>query len=237
MIQRYSIVLWKATNKSGQQQTDLMDCAYRMIEVLLNCPENLRPNFCTTRNLQAIYPFPTDKRSFERYFATKRVKPPVGFPDGYMGYRVSAFSSKNEKDSSSLSLTIGQMNEKATDSFVLKLPSLFDCCDQANANMIHTLFKDLVNEFQPYWGCVYNNMMVDRYSGEKREMPSIAHWINYWDLSSVHMVSSDKINKVLEGVPQTNWDDNCLILKKTALNESCVSDRELQRRVQKLLFG
>lgn len=236
MVQRYSIVLWKdAIN--GQKQAELTDCAYRMVTILFHYPEQLWPNFCTAGNLRSARPFPADRNSFEAYFAARKVKTPDGFPDGCMGYRISAFSSKNEKDSASISLTIGQAQGNVPDSFVLKLPVSFDCRNETNAKTVCALLNDLVKAFQPYYGCVYNNLTWARYANKKSEISAVAHWINYWDFSSRRAVSESKVRQVLENLPQAKWQENCLILKKTALDEDCTDDRELQQRAQKMLFG
>lgn len=236
MIQRHSIILWKKAEKKDKSFEEIAKEAYEVLNLLQDCPQELRPNYLTAKTKKDIRQFDWNYENFSSALK-KRVNKEgeIIFED--MGYAISFFSSMNTEDSCSIEVETGNKNEKFYNTLIINLPLSLNLYDKKTAHMIRNLFERLVRTYMPYWGCISNKALSRKY-GKFLEgsLPVTVHWMNYWSGDIIQTIGMEKIQQAADVYSSILFENCILLIKEIALDVDREEDIRFHNELQKLLF-
>lgn len=234
MIQRHTIILWKkAENKTFEK---ISGEAYKVLDLLQDYPQELRPNYLTAASKKDIREFVWNYENFSRILKNGINKEGENvFED--LGYSVSFFSSMVEENSCSILMQAGNKNEKFYNTLLIDLPLSFDLYDEKTADKIRCLFKSLVEAYKPYWGCISNKVLSRKYGRFlEGNMPVTLHWMNYWSEDIICMTGMKKIQKIVDENANISFQDGILSISNIALDANKEEEIRYLNKLQKQLF-
>lgn len=135
--------------------------------IALSRIDNLVPTFETAKKKKNVKKFDLSYENVKKIIEDKRDKQ---FPA--LGSTFSFFSSLSDKDSSSISFSVGITDKRFSNTFVLEFHA-------DSADWCISLFKELVLLNDPYFGCITNSDYMEYFS-TKEKKPLHIFWINYW---------------------------------------------------------
>ena len=236
MIQRHSIILWKKAEKKDKSFEEIAKETYEVLNLLQDCPQELRPNYLTAETKKDIRKFDWNYESFSSTLKKRANKEDeIIFED--IGYTISFFSSMNAEDSCSIDIEAGNKNDKFYNTLIINLPLSLNLYDEKTAHMIRNLFGKLVLSYMPYWGCISNKALSRKY-GKFLEgsLPTTVHWMNYWSGDIIQAIGMEKIQQVADANPTISFENCILLIKDIALDVDREEDTRFHNELQKQLF-
>lgn len=234
-LQTHTLILWAHPNNESFKST--IERAYSVLVLLRDFGDELSPNFLTVKSKADAKPFDVKLENLENVIR-KGVNKEGGsnFPE--LGYRISFFSSLDDKNSAKISLTIGTSNPQLKNSLVINFPQNFHLYqDEALREKVMKLFKELSSVFNPYWGCIQNDVNANRLDVLwDKSLPTSIHWANFFGFDIVNLlgvarVQSAPISEVLKASA-----GYFIKLKDTPIDDNDIRDVKLQESIN-VYFG
>lgn len=231
-MQPHSIILWAEPKKEAFE--DLSVKCYNILNILKNFSPDLSPKY--------ILDFETKK--FKEYeFNINEIKKILKdninkegdkiFPE--LGYRIHFISHLNTANTTGISMTIGASFERITNTINIGIKDDFVLYDNHKVNFhLVKLFKNLIELYKPFWGCVSNDINSNRIEKFiKSNKPTTVHWLNFWGSK---LLNELKINN-WENAPIEEYeqiDDGYFIkLKKEPIDDENENDLLLQQNANR----
>lgn len=236
MIQRHSIILWKKAEKKDKDFEVIAKETYEVLNLFQDCPQELRPNYLTSKTKKDIREFAWNYENFISLLKKGINKEGENiFED--LGYSISFFSSLNVKNSCGFEIIAGNKNEKFYNVLIINLPLSLNLYDKEKADMIRNLFEKIVQSYMPYWGCISNKALSRKY-GKFLEgnLPTTVHWINYWSEDIIGTIGMKKIQNVVDKNTMSSFKTGILSIKETALDVEKEDDIRLHTEFHEQLF-
>lgn len=236
MVQRHSIILWRKAEKADKNFEDISKDAFGALSIFQDYPHDLRPNYLTSKTSKDIKQFSWNYENFCGILKEGSNKEgEKTFED--LGYSVSFYSSVNAVNSCAFQMRVGNKNDRFNNVLIIDLPLSLNLYDKEIADMIKNLFIKLVLAYVPYWGCVSNKAMSRKY-GKYLEgnLPTTAHWMNYWSEDIVREIGVEKIKKAVDENPEISYQNGILLTKDTGYDLNKAEDVRFHEKIQKSLF-
>lgn len=217
MNQTYTIILWRKAETKEESFDEISKRIYNTLSLLQKYDEIFRPNYLTITKKNCISKFEWNYLNFSSKLQNGVIK--IGKDEmSELGYSLSFFSSLNENESCSVTLRVGNKNTRFVNSIIISLPVIVEYSKKSNSNMLKKLFIELVNCFEPYWGCVSNNKFkigtIGHMCGNK---PLYIHWLNYWSKDVTDNVASSFFENLVN-FSNVSYKDNILQLSENAFD-------------------
>lgn len=230
MIQTYSIILWRKPEKEEISFEEIVNRIYDSLCVLQKYDEIFRPNYLTVKKKSDASKFDWSYKSFSEKLQNEVMK--IGkkeIPE--LGYTLSFFSSLNDEESCGISLRVGNKDNRFVNSLVINLPKSVEYSEEINSNMLKTLFYELVNSFEPYWGCISSNQFkMDNLKYLSGNTPLYLNWLNYWSTEVESTVSVAFFEKI-KNMTDISYKDGVLQISKRALDYRNDKDMEYFKNI------
>lgn len=236
MLQRHSIILWKKAEDIGKKFEEIAKETYAVLNLFQDCPQELRPNYLTAKTKKNIKVFDWNYENF-RSILKKGINKEGKNMFEDLGYSISFFSSLSEQNSCGFEIIAGNKNEKFYNVLIINLPLSLNLYDKQTADMIKNLFERLVSSYMPFWGCISNKVLSQKY-GKYLEgnLPTTVHWMNYWSEDIIYTIGMEKIQNVVGKNSEISFKSGILSIKETALNVGKEDDIRYHGSLQKQLF-
>lgn len=150
--------------------------------------------FLSAKSKKDIKEFELTKENVKKNILKKRDKK---FPN--LGSELLFFTSLEDDESLSISISVGKYNTSLNNTMVIALPinitleKSIECID---------LLKDLVKLYNAYYACITSNKNIriyDDWYNYNDDVPKVIFWMNYWGNNIVNRLSINKIeNKGLK---------------------------------------
>lgn len=230
MIQSYSIILWRKPEMEKISFEEIAHRAYDSLFVLQKYDEIFRPNYLTVNKKGDASKFEWSYNIFSEELQKKVMK--IGKKEiSVLGYSLSFFSSLNDDESCGISIRVGNKDSRFVNSLVINLPVCIDYSEEKNSNMLKTLFSELVNCFEPYWGCVSSNtFIIDDRMYMSGNNPLYLHWLNYWSNEVALTVNGIFFEKI-KNMPDISYRDGILQIGKRAFDYKNDNDMEYFKNI------
>ncbi|MBO5352322.1 MAG: hypothetical protein J6A77_03390 [Lachnospiraceae bacterium] len=237
MIQKHSILLWKKAESKEKNFEEIAKEAFRTLDIFQEYPWILRPNYLTVELEKDIKEFDWNYENFRRTLKESvNREDEIIFED--LGYCLSFFSSTNEIDASGFLMLVGNKNDKFCNVFDMKLPLSLCLYDRENADMIEQIFKKLVYYYKPFWGCVSNSVLSEKYGRfMEKDLPRTVHWLNYWSDSICSAIGTEKIQRIVRENEEASFTEGIFKIKNTAINAEAEDEMEYQMQLHNQLFS
>lgn len=236
MIQRHSIILWRKAEKEDKSFEDISKEAYQVLSLFQYCPQELRPNYLTGKTRKDIKKFDWNYVNFSEQLK-KRVNKEDKVVFKELGYSISFFSSMDEINSCTFSMTAGNRFEKINNVLIVDLPLSYNLFEKETADIISDLFAKLVQVYKPFWGCISNKAFSRKY-GRLLEgnIPTTVHWMNYWSEDIIRAIGMDKIQNAVNINTTVSFKSGILSINETALDVEKEDDIRYHGLLQKQLL-
>ncbi len=232
MLQTQKIILWRKPEIEKVSFDEIAHRAYDSISVLQKYDEIFRPNFLTVYKKSDASKFEWSYRNFSEKLQKKVMK--IGKKEiTELGYSLAFFSSLNDDETSGISVRVGNKDSKFINTLIIHLPLCINYSDDINSNMIKTMFTELVNCFEPYWGCVASNKFVITDNYMSGNNPLYIHWLNYWS-DEVASTVSDMFFEKIKKMPEISYSGGILQIGERAFNEKNDNDMELFKNINNI---
>lgn len=237
MIQRYKIILWKKPEDSDREFDDIARETYNTLLVFQKFPKYLRPNYLTSEtknNALVSYWEYEDFKNTLKHNVNKEGN--IVFEE--LGYRISYFSDMDDEKSCGISLKVGNKDQRFVNTLIVDLPIFLDLKNNNNIEIIKLLFRMLVLEFKPNWGCVLNRALTRKYGKYVKDgLPSTIHWINYWSEEIINRFGADRLeNFINDSITVSQIDKGVFSISEKALLSDVEDDVVLQDKLHNKLF-
>lgn len=235
MIQQHTIVLWKKPCSPNATFEEICKETFNFLSLFQNYPVIFRPNYFTGRTKKDKNIFTWEYSDFEKELKRK-VNHEGNNAFENLGYTFSMFSSLDFDKSSSFQITVGNKDDRFMNTFVMKFPVEIDMYDQTNSNYAQSIFKDLVKNFKPFWGCISNKAFPINFNNFlKNKKPTTIHWMNYWNNEIESVIGMKQIKNAINTYPSITYKDGFFSLGSIALDITKQSDVSLHDNVEKIL--
>lgn len=230
MIDTYTMVLWAKSNKFSvdTQSKQVFD-----ILTLLEQIDYLKPRYQTVSRKKEAIEFDLTIENVRTLIISKLDKQ---FPD--LGSRISFFTSLNENESAGISISVGVSNTKFVNSIVIDLNWDYKKMTLNKFDELEVLFKDLINIFKPFYGCVTsssNSEEYDEYFDNINSKPHSIFDMNFFGKDIIKKINGyDKILKKVYEYQETDGGYFIRLLKEP-LDISNVDHIKLQKKINKLI--
>lgn len=230
MIDTYKMILWtRAKEDSIDSQVDQLF----NILMALNKVNYLMPKYQTVRRKKDAVEFVLTKENVRNLIITKKDKK---FSD--LGSLISFFTSLNDKNSAGISISIGVSNPKFINNITIDLNWDYKHLELEKYDELELLFKDLIAQFNPFYGCVVSRSSrekYDEYYDDISNKPCSIFDMNFWGNEIVENLKIDEeiASKVYE-YKQIN-DGYFIRLSKEPLDMLDTNHMELQQGINKLI--
>lgn len=231
-IQIHKIILWKKAEKKDKSFEEISNDLFNLLCVFDEFPNEMRPNYFSAYSKNS---FKNYDHSFEtlKTMLNDFVNKEHNNNFDNLGYRFSMFSSLENKKSFGYQILVGNKDERFNNSIVISIPIGFDCYNSDNYNLIFDLFVKLTNVFNPYWGCISNKIISDKYdSFFENKKPTTIHWINYFNEELQKIIGIERIYNSLSLFSNIKFKDNVLSLQESPINAFNQSEMNYHRQVE-----
>lgn len=235
MFQRHSLILW--ANAANEDFQVSLNKAHNLLLALKEFGPEVSPNYITAKRKKDASNFDWSLETLQKLLKkgiNKEGK--TIFPD--LGYRVSFFSSLKDDDSAGISMLIGASNSSITNNFIVNLPlSLPIYTSNKVRSKLIFLFKECIRAFEPFWGCIGNNVNIRRYDGYWGDkLPTTIHWVNYFDSQVSEVLGEAKIISSPTYIIEKFHSGALILLKDEPINDELEEDVKIQQKAN-LHFG
>lgn len=236
MVQRHSIILWKKAEEEDKIFEEISEEAYEVLKLFQDYPQKLRPNYLTAKTKKDVKRFDWNYENFSNELKRGVNKEGKNMFEN-LGYAISFFSSIDEEDSCAFQMRAGNKNEKFFNTLIVNLPLSLNLYDEKMAGEISNLFEKLVQAYRPYWGCVSNGILSQKYGQFLENMlPTTVHWINYWSEDIISTIGMERIQKIIDKYPIISLKKGVLLINDKALDVDKEDDMRFHDELQKQLL-
>ena len=196
MRDSYEMILWAKANenKLGIQTRQVFD-----ILTILNEVPYLKPKYLTAYKKGDIEEFKLTVENVEKLIIKEKDRK---YPE--LGSRISFFTSLEDEEAVSISIQIGVSENKFNNTIVIDLNYDYKNEKIEMFDELSNIFKKLVGIFNPYYGCITSESVIDvfdLYYDDLRNSPTSIFDINYWGEDLISKLAINRIkNKVFECV-------------------------------------
>ncbi len=227
-----SIILWADPREETFERTS--ENAFHSLQELFSSGLGIEPKYLTARKkkdvIQMDWNFDTFKSVLQGGSNKEGNKT---YSD--LGYSVSFFSSLTERESASISMTVGVTNPNFNNTFIINLPRSLDISDQPLVtDKLVSVFKGCVQSFQPFWGGIINKTNARRFDGYfDKSLPTTTHWVNYWGENITLKIGLRKLQDAPFGAIERLNGGFIVQLKEKPIDDNFEQDVQLQKLANK----
>ena len=236
MIQRHSIILWRREEEKSKSFDEIAEETFQVLNIFQEYPIELRPNYLSSTSKKNIELFNWNIEEFKE--ALKKGVNREGreiFDE--LGYTISFFSSLEEENSTGFQLTVGNKHPEFYNTIIISLPLTLDIFNLSVANMISTLFEDVVGKFVPFWGCISNRAITRKYGKYiEGKLPTTIHWVNYWSEDIINEIGMESINDAISR-QSVSIENGILKIRDIPLDAEKEEDRKFHGEVDECILG
>jgi len=178
-IDTNSLILWASPKKETKEEQVLK--IYDILATLIEFGEPFLPNYLPAKRKNECKAFILNYENIEKLLKKSKKYEELDEKLG-VGKTIGFFSSFEDYDSSSISITIGNSG-LIGNTIALRFPVNFDFNQAEISDKLTVLFKRLIKIFDPYWGCISSWFNCQQYGGyydNNRNIPNAVFWMNYW---------------------------------------------------------
>lgn len=236
IIQTYSIVLWRKAEKEEITFDDIARRAYDSLDILQKYDVIFRPNFLTAKSKKKVLAFEWNYASFSQNLQNGIMK--IGKEEiSQLGYSISFCSSLNENESCGILVKVGNRDSRFYNSIVINLPTCVNYCEKSNSDIIKELFTELVNCFEPFWGCISSNQLdIEGLAYMNNNNPLYVHWMNYWS-REVALTINKKFYEEIKRITGIAYKGGFLQLSDNVLSSKNEKDLALFKTVNDIYLA
>ena len=234
IMQLHKMIFWGKPKKESFKE--ISQRAYQVIQLLDSFGEDLKPKYFTAfKKSEAEQYDGTYNTLYSHLKRGVNREGNVVYED--LGYSISFFSSMDNKRSAGIRMTLGVSHKSFVNTLIIKLPQAMDVYSKHVANNLTNLFKELIGAFNPFWGCIVNDLNVERYEGDlyKNHLPSTVHWLNFFGEDTVNKIGLDKIKQAPFQEVVEVGSGYFLKLKEYPIDDFSSEDVALQAEVNRFL--
>ena len=189
MIDVFKIILWARSNND-----DLDLQVQKVFDVLtvLSKVNYLNPKYLQVWRKKDAVEYNLTLENIKKLVIKNSDKQ---FPD--LGSSVGFFTSLNDDEAVGIMVSVGNSNPRFFNSIVINIRSENDRIELSKYEEIVGVFKQLVNIFNPYFGCImssFNRKMYEGIFSNANNFPYTIYGVNYFNLDTIEKL---KINKVV----------------------------------------
>lgn len=228
MIDTYKMILWARPKENPiENQAELVF----NILTILNKINYLKPKYLTVPKKKDAVEFDLTLENVEALIIRKKDKQ---FPD--LGSLITFFTSLNDNEAAGIDISIGVSNPMFINYIIIDMNWDYKKVGLERYNELEWLFKDLIIQFKPFYGCISSASAAnkyDRYYDKKNDRPIAIFDMNFW---SNEIIKGLKINnRILSKFYGNNEIDGGIFtrLLKEPFNISDPKHIELQKKVSK----
>ncbi len=234
MIQKHAIVLWKDAENAA---TTFKETASQTFDFVENLRKISRFSRLYINKTPAIYEELPDTFDSFRNLLESNVNQENGQKFEDLGYYISFVTKKDNAVDFSVDLHIGNKDMRFVNTCVVHIPIDMDLSSVENAAFIRNLFLMLADQFNPFWGCVSNKIIVRKYGRYLNDrIPVTVQWINFWQEKVIDALLKDKLLEIQTKFPEFEMEKNIIIAKKMPFNMESEKDVFYQEHLHNLIF-
>lgn len=195
MKDTYQMILW-----ARAREDSIDNQAEQVFNILttLNKIDYLKPRYQTVRRKRDAVEFDLTFENIRNLIIKKRDKQ---FP--YLGSLIGFFSSLNNDEATGTSISIGVSNPRFINSVVINLNRDYKEMELEKYDELEWLFKTLIVQFKPYYGCVVSRSIGDKYDGyynNAKDIPKSIYDLNYWgrDIVEKLKITEEKLLNIYD---------------------------------------
>ncbi len=231
-MQSHIIILWAEARNEGMKS--ILDRTYALLTAFREYGPELSPNYIKAYHKKDAKPYDWTYETLGellRKGLDKRV-----FPD--LGYTIGFFSSFNDDEAAGISITTGVANRRFKNTLRVDLPLSLPIYDNPSViEKLMYLFKKIVCIFDPFWGCIVNDINIKRYNGYWRNLlPTTVHWVNFFGESIVKELGIERIKKAQVHTVKTLNKGFFMRVKEFPIDDFSKEDLDIQVNINKY-FG
>lgn len=228
MIDTYTMILWARPKESSIENQ-----AEQVFNILMTLNEfdYLKPKYETVYRKKDAVEFDLTLENVKALIEKNKDKQ---FPN--LGSRISFFTSLNGDEAAGILISIGISSPLFINSIVINMKWDYKKIGLKKYNELELLFKALIVQFKPFYGCIYSKSTVDKYEhyyDRSNDRPIAIFDMNFW---SNEIIKNLKINnRILSKFYDYNEIDGGIFtrLLKEPFNISDPKHIELQKKVSK----
>lgn len=234
MTQKHTMILWREPDLEIRSFDEIAKEAFDIMNVFQQFDNEWRPNKLVGYR-QKDGPFEWNYEHFaEALKKGVNREGKVEFPD--LGYRMGFYSSSNEDRCFGHSLHVG--DTQFLNVLTVSIGLDWDLQNKLIADNLVLLFEELVEHFQPFWGCIANAKISKEYNYFNKEeyIPQTIYWVNYFNKTVEENIGQHKIDEVLSQYTNITMKNGILRLKDTMIDFNVELDVRMQQEVHHQLL-
>ena len=230
MIDTYTMILW-----ARSKECLIENQAEQVFNILMTLKkiDYLNPKYETVYRKKDAVEFDLTLENVKALIIRKKDKQ---FPD--LGSRIGFFTSLNEDEAAGILISIGVSDSMFINSIVIDMNWDYKKIGLEKYNELESLFKALIIQFKPFYGCISSKSTLDKYDhyyDRSNDRPIAIFDMNYW---SNEIIKGLKINdKILSKFYEHDeiGDGIFTRLLKEPFNILDPKHIELQNKVSKMM--
>lgn len=235
MQQTHDLVLWKNADEENRTFPEIAQEVFDVLQIFLKYPKNFRPNYMGGGSLEKIRPFSWDFQDFKKLLAEGVNRDDKKIFER-LGYSISLFSSLDNAKSFGIRMRVGIKNQKFFNTLIVSFPIECNVYKKSEAKQVEELFIDLCFAFKPFWGCISNKMLFEKYKSYLQgKKPQMVHWLNYWGNEVESTIGGGRIQSAIEAYPSSWYKDGVFCIQPTALDVENETDMRYYNQVNAML--
>ena len=228
IVGKHKMILW--SRPKDVDLDNMTNIAYDMLTLLRNYGDEISPKYLTSRKKSLTKEFVMDRNS-TRSLLEKSIDKTSLELFNRLTSRISFFSSMDDEKSSGISIDVGNCDPMFNNTFVVHLPESFSGFSEKRNDFV-SLFKDLIEIFEPYYGFV----SIDNKNQPGKEFwlnnkPTCVHWMNYYDAKTASTIGIELVLSIAE--IEKLRDGYFFMLNDDPLDNNSIV--QMQREVKELL--
>lgn len=230
IIETNSLVLW--AKASNEDFSSIVEKAYSVLSVMKNFGDEFGPNYLTGHRRKNVNTFDLNHKTLGKVIASG-INKERGTEFPTLGYEISFVSSLKVKEATRISMTVGVSNPIFVNNLVVDFSEQLDLFNNIElCDKITELFRNCCQAFNPYWGCVVNNVNMNRFESlYGRKLPSSIHWINYFGRDIVNLLGIEEIESAPAFSIEKLGLGYCIRMQKKSICDSNLEDIKKQATI------
>ena len=236
MKQFYTLILWRKTERKDITFEEIAKRAYETILLFKALDSKYQPNYAKVSSKKDAKLFDWNYNNFYNYLKSNvNHEGKKEFIE--LGYTCGFFSSLNSNESCGYNLHVGTTENPFINTFIVQFSMNMEIFDEKISKKIESIFRQAVNKFEPFWGCVVNSLLneTEGYLNEDDSFPKAFHWLNYLSDEMLKKLDKKALSLLVKKYDQIEYDGNIIKLKNIALDANLVEDVKLKKEVDETL--